>query len=280
GARRPRAIPAFRTASTPRRPAGCRAGAKRNRRRPRHRRRSTPRPRSAPARPGAPWASGTAARRAGWPAALCPCARRGGCRTRTRADRAPSSARCAPRAGHRRRRWPPPSPWDRARPPPRPRRTAGRRSPVLPGTDRRLAFGYCGAMSPTTHPSHAHAFDSGFVRAVLDDLLDHGARVYGITGPQGCGKSTLAAQLAGAAAGRGLRMACVSIDDFYLGHVARQKLAAEVHPLLATRGPPGTHDAAMACEVLDALREGRPAQLPRFDKITDRRLPRTQWPLL
>jgi len=135
-------------------------------------------------------------------------------------------------------------------------------------------------MAPSLHPSHAHAFDSGFVQRVLDDVLDHGARVYGITGPQGCGKSTLAAQLAGAAAGRGLRMACVSIDEFYLGHVARQKLAQEVHPLLATRGPPGTHDAAMACETLDALRAGTPAPLPRFDKITDRRLPRAQWPVL
>ena len=135
-------------------------------------------------------------------------------------------------------------------------------------------------MAPSLHPSHAHAFDRGFVQRVLDDVLGHGARIYGITGPQGSGKSTLAAQLAGAAAGRGLRMASVSIDDFYLDHDARQALARDIHPLLATRGPPGTHDITLACETLDALRAGRPAPLPRFDKLTDRRLPRTQWPLL
>ena len=135
-------------------------------------------------------------------------------------------------------------------------------------------------MSAPLHPGHVSAFDAGFVGQVLDDVLESGARVYGITGPQGCGKSTLAAQLAGAAAGRGLRMAAVSIDDFYLDHDARQALARDVHPLLATRGPPGTHDVMLACDTLDALRAGKPAPLPRFDKLTDRRLPPAQWTVL
>lgn len=135
-------------------------------------------------------------------------------------------------------------------------------------------------MSAPLHPGHVNAFDAGFVGQVLDDVLESGARVYGITGPQGCGKSTLAAQLAGAAAGRGLRMAAVSIDDFYLDHDARQALARDVHPLLATRGPPGTHDVMLACDTLDALRAGKPAPLPRFDKLTDRRLPPAQWTVL
>ncbi len=134
-------------------------------------------------------------------------------------------------------------------------------------------------MAPPLHPSHVNAFDARFVRQVLDDILASGARTYGITGPQGCGKSTLAAQLAGAAAARGLRLASVSIDDFYLDHDVRQALARDVHPLLATRGPPGTHDVSLAGETLDALRGGS-AALPRFDKLSDRRLPRAQWPLL
>ena len=135
-------------------------------------------------------------------------------------------------------------------------------------------------MSAPLHPGHVNAFDAGFVQHILDDVLASGARVYGITGPQGCGKATLAAQLAGAAAGRGLRMAAVSIDDFYLDHDARQALARDVHPLLATRGPPGTHDVMLACDTLDALRAGKPAPLPRFDKLTDRRLPPAQWTVL
>lgn len=135
-------------------------------------------------------------------------------------------------------------------------------------------------MAPPLHPGHVHAFDTAFVRWVLDDMLDHGARIYGISAPQGSGKSTLAAQLAGTAARRGLRMATVSIDDFYLDQGPRQALARDVHPLLATRGPPGSHDLTLACDTLDALRAGRPAPLPRFNKATDRSLPRSGWPVL
>ena len=50
----------------------------------------------------------------------------------------------------------------------------------------------------------------------------------------------------------------------------------DVHPLLATRGPPGTHDLALACATLDALRRGD-ARLPRFDKLTDTRRPPSRW---
>jgi D-glycerate 3-kinase len=117
------------------------------------------------------------------------------------------------------------------------------------------------------------------VADLLDDALGHGARVYAIAGLQGSGKSTLAGQIAALARERGLRTAVLSIDDVYLGPRARRRLAAEVHPLLATRGPPGTHDVALACETLDALRADTTTRLPRFDKATDRRLPPSRWPV-
>lgn len=119
-----------------------------------------------------------------------------------------------------------------------------------------------------------------FVEAVLDDALHHGSRIHAIGGLQGTGKSTLAAQLVALAREGGLRAVALSIDDFYLGRRERLQLGRTVHPLLATRGPPGTHDVALACETLDALRDGRPTRLPRFDKITDRRLPQSRWPVV
>jgi D-glycerate 3-kinase len=122
-------------------------------------------------------------------------------------------------------------------------------------------------------------YSDAFVADILADALDHDCRTYAIAGLQGTGKSTLAAQMTALAASRGLKVVALSIDDFYLGHAARQQLARSVHPLCATRGAPGTHDVALACEVLDALREGRPVALPRFDKIADDRLPRAQWPV-
>ena len=67
----------------------------------------------------------------------------------------------------------------------------------------------------------------------------------GLTGPQGSGKSTLAAKLPPLLAARGLRSAVLALDDLYLTHAERRRLAADIHPLLATRGVPGTHDVAL-----------------------------------
>ena len=128
-------------------------------------------------------------------------------------------------------------------------------------------------MAHRTHPPSPAGYAEPFVAAVLDDALAHDARVYAIAGLQGTGKSTLSAQVAALAAGRGLRTVVLSIDDFYLGRRERLALGREVHPLLATRGAPGSHDVALAIDTIDALREGRAAKLPRFDKIADRRLP-------
>lgn len=133
-------------------------------------------------------------------------------------------------------------------------------------------------MPSATHPSAANAYGAGFVERVLDDALAHAARVYAIAGLQGSGKSTLAAQVAARARERGLRVAVLSIDDCYLGRRERARLGRRVHPLLATRGPPGTHEPELACATLDALRACGAARLPRFDKLGDRRLPPSRWP--
>lgn len=104
--------------------------------------------------------------------------------------------------------------------------------------------------------------------------------VFAIAGLQGTGKSTLAAQLQALGAARGKRVVVLSIDDFYLTRRERLALGRRVHPLLAKRGPPGTHNVALACATVDALRALRPgdiARVPRFDKIADRRLPPSRW---
>jgi D-glycerate 3-kinase len=133
-------------------------------------------------------------------------------------------------------------------------------------------------MAHRTHPPSPAGYPEPFVAAVLDDALAHQSRTYAIAGLQGTGKSTLSAQVAALAAGRGLRVVVLSIDDFYLGRRERQRLGREVHPLLATRGAPGSHDVPLAIDTIDALRDGRAARLPRFDKIADSRLPPSKWP--
>lgn len=127
--------------------------------------------------------------------------------------------------------------------------------------------------------AHAAGFPQPLVQAALQATAGApGMQVLGISGLQGSGKSTLAAQVVQAATAAGLSAATVSLDDFYLTAAARRDLAARVHPLLATRGPPGTHDLALALETLDALRAGATVPLPRFDKLGDDRLPRRCWP--
>jgi len=104
--------------------------------------------------------------------------------------------------------------------------------------------------------------------------------VIGLSGLQGSGKSTLAAQLVRAAQARGIVALAMSIDDFYLGRDARRRLALSVHPLLATRGVPGTHDIDLLLRTLAQLRRAtadRPASVPRFDKGRDTRLPPSRW---
>lgn len=102
--------------------------------------------------------------------------------------------------------------------------------------------------------------------------------VIGICGAQGSGKTTLARAAASACDDRGIANAVISIDDLYLTRAERQALARDVHPLLATRGPPGTHDIALGMAVFDALARGGSTRLPRFDKARDDRTPCSDWP--
>ena len=103
----------------------------------------------------------------------------------------------------------------------------------------------------------------------------------GIAGSQGSGKSTLCDFLQEYLKDEfGLRCVVLSLDDFYLPVTERQHLAESVHPLLATRGVPGTHDLSLLNQVLAKLLEATPesrVHLPVFDKLSDDRLPKSQW---
>lgn len=99
----------------------------------------------------------------------------------------------------------------------------------------------------------------------------------GVAGSQGSGKTTACRLLE--AANRP-RFAHFSLDDVYLPRAARQHLAREVHPLFATRGPPGTHDLALAEATIDALTNAGAdtrTPLPVFNKAADDRAPESEW---
>lgn len=94
-------------------------------------------------------------------------------------------------------------------------------------------------------------------------------KVIAISGAQGSGKSTLAALLADELTAKGVTAAVVSLDDYYLSRRARQQLACDVHPLLKTRGVPGTHQIERLLHDLQAQHAGCRLQLPQFCKATD-----------
>jgi D-glycerate 3-kinase len=101
--------------------------------------------------------------------------------------------------------------------------------------------------------------------------------VVGLCGAQGSGKSTAAAALTEILKREELPATALSIDDFYLPRAQRAELARTVHPLLMTRGVPGTHDVELALATIESLADTGTTALPTFDKATDDRLPRPKW---
>mgnify|MGYP003734926129 CR=1 FL=1 len=74
-----------------------------------------------------------------------------------------------------------------------------------------------------------------YVEAISSDCRQR----FILTGPAGSGKSTICAVTAAMLGELGFSAAVLSLDDLYLTRAERARLAAEVHPLLATRGVPG-----------------------------------------
>ncbi|CAE7837965.1 GLYK [Symbiodinium sp. CCMP2592] len=119
---------------------------------------------------------------------------------------------------------------------------------------------------------------------------------FGLSAPQGCGKTTMVTLLEELFRSDGLSCESLSIDDFYLP-ASWQEAVSELHsgnPLLQTRGNAGTHDVQLGTRTLKALkkrsrrRQGTEAEaarssvfLPRYDKSADSgrgdQVPQAMW---
>ena len=103
----------------------------------------------------------------------------------------------------------------------------------------------------------------------------------GVNGCQGSGKSTLCDFLVFYLSEfKKLNVVSLSLDDFYLDKSSRNALAIKVHPLLATRGVPGTHDVSLAQTTFDRLRGYGTVSIPRFNKAIDNPFPVVDWPVI
>lgn len=106
--------------------------------------------------------------------------------------------------------------------------------------------------------------------------------IFGVQGTQGSGKSTSSDFIKLLLENEyNLSTVVLSIDDFYLTANQRKELSQTIHPLLQTRGVPGTHDIELAIQTINQLSDLDAHQsmaIPRFEKAIDDRAPKDQWP--
>lgn len=154
-----------------------------------------------------------------------------------------------------------------------------RHRPEAPGTWQR-DFLQAQRLPETYLGTAARFFDPLAALLATRSRSNRGTLYVGLNGSQGSGKSTLGDYLCAALlAAHECRALALSLDDFYLTRAQRTALAEEVHPLLQTRGVPGTHDVPLLLETLSALGEqgGGQVAVPRFDKARDDRADPQRW---
>jgi len=104
--------------------------------------------------------------------------------------------------------------------------------------------------------------------------------IVGMAGGQGTGKTTISSILSIILRKYfKLNVFTISIDDFYKTRKERFLLSKKVHPLLMTRGVPGTHDMNI---MLDFFKKTKSKKfkflkLPKFNKAIDDRYKKKLW---
>ena len=102
----------------------------------------------------------------------------------------------------------------------------------------------------------------------------------GLVGGQGTGKTTTSSILEIILKKHfKLNVFKISIDDFYKTRKERLNLSKKIHPLLMTRGVPGTHDIKIMLDFFkrSKSRKFKPFKLPKFNKAVDDRFKKNQW---
>lgn len=138
----------------------------------------------------------------------------------------------------------------------------------------------------TAAKPHPPAPNASLAGHLLDQYAGRIARsrrpyILGLSGLQGSGKSTLAREMKTQAEARGWATDILSLDDFYYSRADRELMAHHIHPLLRTRGVPGTHEIELLLSVLAALPQASekwPVAWPHFDKGRDTRTQPSRWP--
>ena len=104
--------------------------------------------------------------------------------------------------------------------------------------------------------------------------------IIGLSGGQGTGKTTITSIISLILRKYfKLKVFKISIDDFYKTRKDRKKLSISKHPLLITRGVPGTHDNKIIYDFFKKIKNKKFSKLkiPKFDKSKDDRCHKNLW---
>ena len=102
----------------------------------------------------------------------------------------------------------------------------------------------------------------------------------GLAGGQGTGKTTISSIIKIILEKYfKLKVFKISIDDFYKTRKERINLSKKIHPMLMTRGVPGTHDIKMMLDFFKKtkVKSFKKMKLPNFNKAIDDRSPKNKW---
>jgi len=104
--------------------------------------------------------------------------------------------------------------------------------------------------------------------------------IFGLAGGQGSGKTTISSILSIILKKYfKLNVFVISIDDFYKTRKDRKILSKNMHPLLMTRGVPGTHDINLILSFFRKIKSKKfkTLEVPRFNKSIDDRHGKNLW---
>ena len=102
----------------------------------------------------------------------------------------------------------------------------------------------------------------------------------GLAGGQGTGKTTISSLIKIILTKYfKLKVFKISIDDFYKTRKERISLSKRIHPMLLTRGVPGTHDINMMLSFFKKIKSKKfkTLKLPTFNKAIDDRYNKNKW---
>ena len=122
-----------------------------------------------------------------------------------------------------------------------------------------------------TNKNFSKKYINQYIVPIIKNINDSKYSKFIIAGSQGSGKSTLTTVLKLVLEKfYKKKVMLLSIDDYYLSKNKRLELSKKIHPLLITRGVPGTHNiSVLKKDIINFQKKKFPIVAPLFNKLKD-----------